>query len=96
MKIYVDIDNTICRTIGNDYANAIPYPKNIEKINKLYEQGHTIIYWTARGCRSGIDHSELTTNQLLKWRCRFDSIIVGTKPDYDLLICDKTRRLEEL
>ena len=39
MKIYVDIDNTICKTEGNDYVNSKPIPENIEKINNntLYE-----------------------------------------------------------
>ena len=33
MKIYVDIDNTICKTNGMDYEKAKPLQKNIEKIN---------------------------------------------------------------
>ena len=48
MKIYVDIDNTICNTNGMDYENSKPIIKNAKKINKLYEK-HEITYWTARG-----------------------------------------------
>ena len=37
MKIYVDIDNTICETIDTDYSRAVPIKKNIKKINNLFE-----------------------------------------------------------
>ena len=32
-----------------DYTKAIPYKKRIVKINKLYDDNHKIVYWTARG-----------------------------------------------
>ena len=64
MKIYVDIDNTICKTIGTDYSGATPIKENIRKINNLFEKGNEIIYWTARGYVTRINHYELTLNQL--------------------------------
>ena len=71
MIIYVDIDETICehpKTSGKrDYAAATPLVKNIEKINKFYDAGHTIVYWTARGGTTGEDHSLLTSTQLDDW-----------------------------
>ena len=99
MKIYVDIDETICFYDGVDrlgYKNAIPNEKNIAKINKLYDEGHEITYWTARGSYSGIDYLELTANQLDEWGCQYHELSVGEKPNYDLLICDKTKRIEEI
>ena len=99
MKIFVDIDETICFYDGVDrlgYKNAIPNEKNIAKINKLYEEGHEITYWTARGSYSGIDYLELTANQLDEWGCQYHELSVGEKPNYDLLICDKTKRIEEI
>lgn len=97
MKIYVDIDETICFYNGNrDYEKAIPDSTNIEKINTLYNQNHTIIYWSARGTVTGIDWYEVTKNQLDNWGCKYHKLILGTKPDYDLLICDKTKRIEEI
>jgi hypothetical protein len=96
MRIYVDIDNTICKTEGNDYINSKPIPENIEKINKLYNEGNTIIYWTARGAVSKIDYTDLTSNQLIEWGCKFSNLKMNTKPSYDLLICDKTKRIEEI
>jgi hypothetical protein len=96
MLIYVDIDGTICENTNSDYPNSKPMMENIEKINKLYKEGHTIIYWTARGQASGIDWTELTNQQLKDWGCLFHEIICNEKPQYDLLICDKTKRIEEI
>ena len=96
MKIYVDIDNTICKTEGMDYSKSSPIFANIQKINKLYDSGNEIIYWTARGSITKIDHFELTEKQLKKWNCKYHKLSVGQKPYYDLLICDKTKRIEEI
>ncbi len=68
MSIYIcDIDNTICKTKGDDYENAKPYKKRIEKMNDLYEKGHTIIYETARGQQTGINWDSLTRRQFKEW-----------------------------
>ena len=77
MKIYVDIDNTICKTEGTDYKSAMPIKSNIEKINNLFDEGHEIIYWTARGTVTRINHYDLTLSQLKKWNCKFHSLSVG-------------------
>ena len=97
MKIFVDIDETICFYEGErHYPDAIPDMENIAKINKLYEEGHHIKYWTARGAVTKLDWLETTTNQLNSWGCQYHELSVGEKPDYDLLICDKTKRIEEI
>jgi len=92
MIIYVDIDETICehpKTSGKrDYAAATPLVKNIEKINKFYDAGHTIVYWTARGGTTGEDHSLLTSTQLDDWGVKYAELKMG-KPSYDIFICDK-------
>jgi len=71
-----------------DYNHSTPIIKNIEKINDLYDAGHTIVYWTARGSGSGKDHTELTKHQMEKWKAKFHELKLG-KPVYDLFICDK-------
>ena len=49
MIIYVDIDETICETQSDrDYSKSVPMKDRIAKINKLYDEGNTIVYWTAR------------------------------------------------
>ena len=96
-KIFVDIDETICFYEGDrNYLLAIPDKKNIDKINKLYNEGHEITYWTARGSVTGIDWGLETKTQLDKWGCKYHHLSVGEKPHYDLLICDKTKRIEEI
>ena len=96
LTIYVDIDNTICHTQGSDYENSIPIPEHIDKINKLFDEGHEIVYWTARGQQSKHDYKMFTFNQLHSWNCKYTSLIMNHKPSYDLLICDKSKRIEEI
>ena len=97
MKVYVDIDETICYYEGErNYSEALPIAKNIAKINKLFEEGHEITYYTARGTMTGIDWVDTTKKQLNKWGCKYHILDVGNKPAYDLLICDKTKRIEEI
>ena len=97
MNIYVDIDETICFYEGERlYEKAIPDFDNIEKVNILYDRGNIITYWTARGTVTGIDWYNITKMQLDSWGCKYHNLITGKKPAYDLLICDKTRRIDEI
>tara|TARA_Y100001963_G_C6522272_1_gene327151 strand:+ start:135 stop:434 length:300 start_codon:yes stop_codon:yes gene_type:complete len=97
MNIFVDIDETICFYEGErNYPEAVPHYGNIAKINKLYDEGHKITYWTARGTVTKIDWMQTTIDQLNDWGCKYHKISVGLKPAYDLLICDKTKRIEEI
>ncbi len=95
MLIYVDIDDTICHREGNDldYNNSIPYEDRIKKINDLYDK-NTIVYWTARGTKTGINWFQTTYHQLIKWGCKFHELRMG-KPYYDLFIDDKNINSED-
>ena len=89
MIIYVDIDETICVSPEDrNYSFAKPIIENIKKINELYDNGNTIIYWTARGTGSGIDWRKTTEKQFSEWGVKYHELRFG-KPIYDLLICDK-------
>ena len=89
MIIYVDIDETICKSPEDrNYSMAKPIVKNIQKINKLYDEGNTIVYWTARGTGSGVDWSQTTKEQFIQWGVKCHDIKFG-KPIYDLFIDDK-------
>jgi len=90
MKIYIDVDETICRTPPDrDYTAAEPMHKNINLANELYDEGHEIVYWTARGSVSGDDWRKLTKGQLDAWGCKYHALEMG-KPSYDLFIDDKS------
>jgi hypothetical protein len=88
MIIYVDIDDTICKSNGLDYTTVTPYEERIEKINTLFDQGHTIVYWTARGTKTGIPWFHTTYQQLTGWGCKFHELRMN-KPFYDIFIDDK-------
>ena len=88
MIIYVDIDHTIFNTQGMDYENSKPIIDRIEKINKLYDEGNTVVYWTARGSGSGKDWSEVTKEQFKRYGVKHHTLKFG-KPVYDLFIDDK-------
>jgi len=88
MKIYVDIDNTICYTNEGDYPNSKPNYVNISKVNELYKD-HTIIMWTARGTMTGLNWFMLTQKQLNEWNVKYHELRMG-KPAFDILIDDKT------
>ncbi|TVR75806.1 MAG: hypothetical protein EA412_14810 [Chitinophagaceae bacterium] len=88
LEIFVDIDDTICLTDGMNYEASKPITENIRKVNKLYDEGHYIVYWTARGMKSGLDWTELTTRQLKEWGAKHHELRL-TKPSYDIFIDDK-------
>jgi len=94
MRIFVDIDDTICyyekinNTDKKDYSKAKPYLERIKKINKLYTKGNEIIYWTARGSVTQKIWFSITYKQLESWGCLFHELRMG-KPAYDLFIDDK-------
>jgi hypothetical protein len=93
MRYIVDIDGTICTNTGGEYEKASPLEANIDKINRLYDEGNKITYWTARGSTTGIDWTDLTTQQLDEWGVRYTELRMK-KPDYDLFICDKAVNAE--
>lgn len=89
MKIFIDIDETICYYEGErDYENALPLKGNIERANALYDKGHEITYWTARGTMTGIDWRDVTEEQFKRWGVKYHNLMFG-KPAYDLLIDDR-------
>ena len=94
--ICFDLDNTICKTVGNKYLKSIPIKKNIIFINKLSLDGYYIKIFTSRYMGRSKENSKIakqivykkTYSQLKKWNLRFDELIFG-KPSYDILIDDK-------
>lgn len=89
MKTYVfDIDGTICTNTSGKYDLASPFEERIIFINKLYEEGHYIKFFTARGSSTGIDWTYLTKKQLNEWGALYHELILG-KPEGDIYIDDK-------
>ena len=97
MTYVFDIDGTICSKVSDgDYNKAEAFDKRIKTINILHDEGHTIIYFTARGMgRHNNDASkaikqfyDLTKNQLDSWGAKYHTLLLG-KPAGDLYIDDK-------
>lgn len=96
LKICCDIDGIIAtKTLENNYELSKPLQNNIKIINKLYEKGHYIVLFTARGYKTGIDWSNTTKQQIEKWNVWYHELHFG-KPDADVYIDDKFQDLEEL
>jgi len=93
-KFWFDIDNTITITPSTDYSVAKPIKERIEAVNKLYDEGHEITYWTARGTVSGSDLRVLTEEQLEHWGAKYHYLQMG-KPAFDYFIDDKVVNAEE-
>ena len=97
MKYVVDIDGTICDKLDNqDYESSSPKRDRIALINKLYDEGHYIVYLNARGLRrsrtnqTGADprFRDITELQLKEWGCKYHELFLG-KPSGDIYIDDK-------
>ena len=90
MKYVFDIDGTICKEEG-DVISRKPYIERINKINKLYDEGHEIEYMTARGVKSGRGETyyrPITEEQLKSWGCKYHELSFKIH-DADFFIDDK-------
>ncbi len=102
MKYVIDIDGTICTITNGQYEDAKPLLDRIEHINKLYDEGNIIIYFTARGMNTYSDDIILAKNkwfnftqkQLQAWNVKYHELIFG-KPSGDLYIDDKGVRAND-
>jgi len=100
--LVVDVDDTISTHINRDYENAIPHTKIISKLNKMYESGWKIIYFTARGqvsCNGDLELiNQLRRPVLESWMdkhgVKYHELIFG-KPIGVYYIDDKAMRPEE-
>jgi glycerol-3-phosphate cytidylyltransferase len=85
-----DLDNTICSDVeGGQYHLARPFDDVVNEINRLYDNGNTIIIMTARGSRSKKDNTESTIKQLKEWGVKYNELICNKKPHADFFIDDK-------
>ncbi len=101
MTYVFDIDGTICTNTQGDYDNAQPLTERINTVNRLYDEGNTIVFLTARGmgrtknCRETARalFYDITKDQLEKWGVKYHELYLG-KPSGDIYIDDKGERDE--
>ena len=85
MIYVVDIDGTISNCPTGQYEKSEPMMDRIEKLNKIYDQGNSIVFYTARGMgrfdgdpvKAHKAFYDLTFNQLKSWGCKFDELHMG-------------------
>ena len=105
MNYVIDIDDTICipgSTEDTKYTGATPIMDRIDKINTLFDEGHRIVYHTARGMAkhknsptlAHQDHYNFTLHQLDSWGCKYSELRMG-KPSGDYYIDDKAVNSDE-
>ena len=84
-----DIDGVIAQlSPNNDYNLSQPNIPIIEKVNQLYDQNNTIILFTARGSKTGLDWMKVTRTQMIQWGVKFHELRLG-KPAADYYIDDR-------
>ncbi|MBL4709652.1 MAG: phosphoheptose isomerase [Flavobacteriales bacterium] len=73
----IDIDGTICDDIPNEeperMLTAKHFPDALKTINKWYDEGHIISYFTSRT----EDHREVTIEWLNKFGFKFHGLLMG-------------------
>jgi len=73
----IDIDGTICDDIPNEeperMATCLPYPDALKIVNKWYEEGHVITFFTSRT----EEHREVTETWLRKNGFQYHGIVFG-------------------
>jgi len=90
MRLIIDMDGTIC-TEEKTYSRCLAKPKEdvVESINKLYDDGHTIIIYSAR---TWMEY-EMTVAWLKNYGVKFHQLIMG-KPIGDYWIDDRAIKFE--
>jgi histidinol phosphatase-like enzyme len=102
MTYVFDIDGTICTKTDGDYSQAEPILDRIQKVNELYDQGHRIVFLTARGMGRSRNSPSMankmffnfTKEQLEEWGVKHHDLFLG-KPAGDLYIDDKGMKDED-
>ncbi|NQX77694.1 phosphoheptose isomerase [Gilvibacter sp.] len=73
----IDIDGTITEDVPNEEPERMetcePFPDALETLNKWYDQGHIICFFTSRT----EEHREVTERWLNKHGFKFHSLLMG-------------------
>jgi CMP-N,N'-diacetyllegionaminic acid synthase len=88
MTYCFDIDGVLCNNTHGRYELAQPYAHVIDRVNALYDSGHRVILFTARGTTTGIDWRALTEQQMLTWGVQYHQLFFG-KPEADIFVDDR-------
>ena len=92
-KIGIDIDGVLCPEVAyHDKPTVETYAFVVEQINILYNSGHRIIFYTARGWHE----YDYTYEWLVENGFLFHQLICG-KPIFDIVCDDRSyKNIKEL
>ncbi|MGA2656305.1 MAG: HAD family acid phosphatase [Verrucomicrobiota bacterium] len=86
----IDIDGTaLTQQKPGEYAKCQPIPGAVEFINKLYENGHQIVFFTSRNFK----YMQQTHEQLRGFGFKYHHLDMG-KPHGDIIIDDRAVRFK--
>lgn len=91
MRIIVDLDGTICTE--EEYHNRIlaqPLKKAVSSINKLYNEGHTIIIYSSRSWQQ----YDMTLEWLKNYGLKYHQLYLG-KPIGEVWLDDRAIRFNK-
>jgi len=73
----IDIDGTVCDDVPNEeperMSTILPYPDALKIINRWYEEGHIITFFTSRT----EEHREITEEWLRRHNFKYHALLVG-------------------
>jgi uncharacterized HAD superfamily protein len=73
----IDIDGTVCDDIPNEeperMATTLPYPDALRILNKWYEEGHIITFFTSRT----EEHREITEEWLKRHAFKYHALLMN-------------------
>lgn len=73
----IDLDGTVCDDVPNEdifrMSTVLPYPDALKILNKWYDEGHVITFFTSRT----EEHREVTIEWLCRHGFRYHHIIFG-------------------
>ena len=73
----IDIDGTVCDDIPNEeperMSTCMPYPDALRIVNKWYEDGHIITFFTSRT----EEHREITEEWLNRHNFKYHGMLMG-------------------
>ncbi len=72
----IDIDGTVCDDVPNEeperMGTVLPYPDALDILNKWYDQGHVITFFTSRT----EEHREITEYWLKKHNFKYHGLLM--------------------
>lgn len=90
MRFLIDVDGTVLtQQRPGEYEKCEPLPGAVEFVNRLFEQGHQVVFFTSRNFR----YMQQTHEQLRRFGFKYHHLDMG-KPHGDIIIDDRAVRFE--